>query len=56
MTTFTIEHTQIDIGQYEALCPDVNRRTLQRDLQQMVDKELIAPRGAARQAAYVFQL
>ncbi len=41
-----IDHTHIDIATFQAVCPEVNRRTLQRDLQQMIDKELIAPCGA----------
>ena len=41
-----LEHRAIDIGVYESLCPDANRRTLQRDLQEMVDKGLVTPRGS----------
>jgi Fic family protein len=51
-----IDHGEIDIARYETLCPDVNRRTLQRDLQQMVEKGIVVSRGSARQAAYVFRL
>jgi hypothetical protein len=40
------------IQNYEALCPEVNRRTLQRDLKTMIEKELIASEGATNQLVY----
>ena len=43
------------IGQFEALCPEVNKRTLQRDLRQMEERGLIAKKGAARQSLYSLQ-
>ncbi len=33
-----LEHGGLTIREFEALCPQVNRRTLQRDLKAMVDK------------------
>ncbi|HSR51057.1 MAG TPA: Fic family protein [Acidobacteriota bacterium] len=42
----------LTIGDYERLCPDVARRTLQRDLKDMVDKGLIEPEGETHQALY----
>ncbi len=34
------------------ILPDVNRRTLQRDLQGLVDKRVLRMTGAARAARY----
>ncbi len=49
---FLLDHDEMHIRDMEALCPDVNRRTLQRDLQQMEDIGLIGRKGAARQSLY----
>jgi Fic family protein len=38
---FLLEHDGLTIQDYEALCPDVNRRTLQRDLKDLTDKGLL---------------
>lgn len=43
---FLLEHKQLTIQDFEDLCPDVNRRSLQRDLKGMLDKELILEIGA----------
>ncbi len=40
-----LEHGRLTIQEYRALCPGVNRRTLQRDLKVMVDKGLFTERG-----------
>jgi len=40
-----LEHGRLTIQEYEALCSGANRRTLQRDLEAMVDKGLLAERG-----------
>ena len=37
---------KLTIQNFEGLCPDVNRRSLQRDLKGMLDKELIKEIGA----------
>jgi len=37
---------KLTIQNFENLCPDVNRRSLQRDLKGMLDKELITENGA----------
>jgi len=41
-----LEHGSLAIQDYEALCPEANRRTLQRDLKALLEKELLAERGA----------
>ena len=43
------------ISDLESLCPGVNRRTLQRDLQRMEDLGLVARKGAARRSLYVLK-
>jgi DNA-binding HxlR family transcriptional regulator len=40
-----LDEGQLTIRELEALCPGVNRRTLQRDLKALVDKGLLAERG-----------
>ncbi len=40
------------IQEYEALCPEVNRRTLQRDLSDLIEKGLITQKGIKKAASY----
>jgi Fic family protein len=49
---YLLQHERLMIQNYEALCPEVNRRTLQRDLKTMIEKELIASEGATNQLVY----
>lgn len=42
-----IEYGQLTVQAYEALCPGVSRRTLQRDLRDLVDKGLLLEHGQA---------
>ena len=43
---------ELSIQRYEELLHNVNRRTLQRDLKGMVDKQLFVVAGATNQAIY----
>ena len=43
---FLLGHGKLTIQNFEGLCPDVNRRSLQRDLKGMLYKELIKEFGA----------
>jgi hypothetical protein len=43
---FLLKHGKLTIQDFEMLCPDVNRRSLQRDLKGMLDKELVKEIGA----------
>lgn len=52
---FLLEHEKMTIQDYERLCPDVNRRSLQRDLKGMLDKELVISEGATNQLIYVLR-
>ncbi len=42
-----LERGSINIQAFVALCPEVNRRTLQRDLKGMVEKSLLVERGTS---------
>ena len=44
-----LQHSKLTIQDLEALCPTVNRRSPQRDLKGMLDKNLIAAEGATNQ-------
>ena len=47
-----LEHGSLNIKDYEAICPDVNRRTLQRDLKAMLDKGILVSEGATHHQEY----
>jgi len=46
------EHASLTIQGFERLCPEVNRRSLQRDLKGMVDVGLLVSEGATNQLVY----
>lgn len=48
-----IEAGRLTIQEFEALCPGVNRRTLQRDLRELVRKGLLAAQGQTNRLEYV---
>jgi hypothetical protein len=47
-----LEHGSLTIQKFERLCPDVNRRTLQRDLKAMVNEGVLLSEGATNQLIY----
>jgi Fic family protein len=47
-----LEHGSVTIQEFERLCPDVNRRSLQRDLKAMVDRGLIVIEGETHHLLY----
>ena len=49
---FLLENGKLTIQDFEGICPDVNRRSLQRDLKAMLDKKLIASEGATHHQEY----
>jgi Fic family protein len=51
---FLIQNGKLDIQDFEALCPSVNRRSLQRDLKNMMEKGLISGKGATHHQEYRF--
>ena len=48
-----MEGARLTIQELEQLCPGVNRRTLQRDLQGLVEKRLLAAEGHSNRLEYV---
>ncbi|MFH1039500.1 MAG: Fic family protein [PVC group bacterium] len=52
---FLLDHAEMHIRDMEVLCPGMNRRTLQRDLQQMENLGLVGRKGAARQSLYILK-
>jgi Fic family protein len=50
--TYILEHGSLTIQDFEGLCSDVNRRSLQRDLKAMVDRGLIVTEGETHQLLY----
>jgi four helix bundle suffix protein len=51
-----LENPALRIEDFERLCPGVNRRTLQRDLRDLVDEEVLKIKGAARAVAYALRI
>ncbi len=49
---YLVTHPSITIGDFEALCPDVNRRTLQRELKELVDAGILSVEGKTNQREY----
>jgi len=47
-----LEHGGITIQTFESLCPDVSRRSLQRDLKALVDRGLLVAEGATNNLFY----
>jgi Fic family protein len=48
-----LEHGSITILLYEGLYPGVHRRSLQRDLKELVERGLLEPEGATNRQQYV---
>ncbi len=43
---------ELTIRDFEKICSDIPRRSLQRDLKDLVDKKLLATEGATNQLVY----
>jgi predicted transcriptional regulator len=52
---FLLAQNELTIQDFEGLCPDVNRRSLQRDLKGMLEKELVTSEGATNQLIYALR-
>ena len=50
--TFVIEHGGLTIQDFEEICPEPSRRTLQRELRGMVEKGLLLPEGETNRLYY----
>lgn len=49
---YVLENGKLTIQGFEGLCPERSRRTLQRDLKQMIDKGLLRSEGDTTQLVY----
>ncbi len=47
-----LEHGSLTIKEFEGICPDINRRSLQRDLKEMVDRGILIREGETRKQHY----
>ncbi len=47
-----LQEGNLTIQAYERLCPEINRRSLQRDLKKMVDEGLLVSEGATNKLVY----
>lgn len=47
-----LEHGSLTIQDFERLCPEVNRRSLQRDMKAMVDRGLVVTEGETHHLLY----
>jgi predicted HTH transcriptional regulator len=54
--SFLLQNGKLTIQDFESICPDVNRRSLQRDLKGMLDKELVNTEGATNQLVYILRV
>ena len=48
-----LEHGKLTIGDFQELCPETHRRTLQRDIKALVDGGLLLRRGSTNQVEYL---
>ena len=53
---YLLQYGRLTIQDYEVLCSEVNRRSLQRDLKIMTEKELIDSEGATNQLVYLLRV
>lgn len=51
-----LENPDLRIEDFERLCPEVNRRTLQRDLKGMIEQGVLKAKGSARAVAYALRI
>lgn len=50
---FLLTHGKFTIKDFEKFCPEVNRRSLQRDIKKMTDNGIISSEGATNQLIYI---
>lgn len=53
---FIVKHGGMSIQQFENICPDVTRRTLQRELKELLDKNILKTTGATSKLIYEMKL
>ena len=49
---FLLEHLTMNVQDAEVICSGVNRRTLQRDLAELIDRGIITKEGSTNQLVY----
>ncbi len=49
---YILEHGSLGIQNFERLCPEISRRSLQRDLKVMVDMGLLVSEEATNKLVY----
>ena len=52
---YIVKHGGITIQQFEAICPEVTRRTLQRELKELINKNILSTTGATSNLIYEMQ-
>ncbi len=52
---YITKHGGITIQQFEAICPEVTRRTLQRELKELINKNILSTTGATSNLTYEMQ-
>jgi len=53
---YLLEHTELGMAEFHQLLPEANRRTLQRDLRDLVERRILKTSGAARAAVYSLKI
>lgn len=53
---YIAKHGGISIQKFEEICPDVTRRTLQRELKELIDKNILTTTGATSNLIYEMQV
>lgn len=53
---YLLQNDKLSIQDFEDICPDVNRRSLQRDLKGLLNKELVDTEGATNQLVYILRV
>jgi len=51
---YVLEHGSITIKDFERVCPDINRRSLQRVLKEMVEQGILVSEGGTHKLQYRF--
>lgn len=49
---YMVAYGRLTIQEFEKLCPDVTRRTLQRELKELIDKKIVVSSGATTSIVY----
>ena len=50
---YALEHGSLSIAGLQELCPEISRRTLQRDLRVLIEKGLLLRQGSTSRLEYV---